>query len=148
MPAILTIEVLISHNFLLITKDAIKANSEIGQPLQLQTGNIEEGFAHAEQILTGTRSCGFLAYSALGDVIVGGQEHFYLEPNAVVVLPSPEGEYEIICSTQNPTKTQSTVARALGLQDSAVNVTVVVLFLRALITAVQACWWRFWWQGN
>lgn len=98
LPAILTIE------------DAIKANSEIGQPLQLQTGNIEEGFAHAEQILT-------------GDVIVGGQEHFYLEPNAVVVLPSPEGEYEIICSTQNPTKTQSTVARALGLQDSAVNVT-------------------------
>lgn len=41
-----------------------------------------------------------------GIVRMGGQEHFYLETNACVVVPKPEdGEMEIYSSTQNPTET-------------------------------------------
>ncbi len=41
-----------------------------------------------------------------GVVRIGGQEHFYLETQACVVVPKPEdGEMEIYSSTQNPTET-------------------------------------------
>lgn len=41
-----------------------------------------------------------------GVVRIGGQEHFYLETNACVVVPKPEdGEMEVFSSTQNPTET-------------------------------------------
>lgn len=41
-----------------------------------------------------------------GVVRMGGQEHFYLETQACVVVPKPEdGEMEIYSSTQNPTET-------------------------------------------
>lgn len=41
-----------------------------------------------------------------GIVRMGGQEHFYLETQACVVVPKPEdGEMEIYSSTQNPTET-------------------------------------------
>ena len=41
-----------------------------------------------------------------GVVRMGGQEHFYLETQACVVVPKPEdGEMEVYSSTQNPTET-------------------------------------------
>ena len=41
-----------------------------------------------------------------GIVRMGGQEHFYLETQACVVVPKPEdGEMEVYSSTQNPTET-------------------------------------------
>lgn len=41
-----------------------------------------------------------------GVVRMGGQEHFYLETQACVVIPKPEdGEMEVYSSTQNPTET-------------------------------------------
>ena len=37
---------------------------------------------------------------------MGGQEHFYLETQACVVVPKPEdGEIEVFSCTQNPTET-------------------------------------------
>jgi xanthine dehydrogenase/oxidase len=37
---------------------------------------------------------------------MGGQEHFYLETNACLVVPKPEdGEMEIFASTQNANET-------------------------------------------
>ena len=35
-----------------------------------------------------------------GSVRVGGQEHFYLEPQGTVILPSENDEYVVISSTQ------------------------------------------------
>ena len=46
---------------------------------------------------------------------VGAQEHFYLETNATVALPTEHGHLEIIASTQNLTKTQAEVAAVTGL---------------------------------
>ena len=41
-----------------------------------------------------------------GEMNVGGQEHFYLEPNAVIATPQEDNGMFLLCSTQNPTKTQ------------------------------------------
>lgn len=46
---------------------------------------------------------------------VGGQEHFYLEPNVTLVVPTDGDELVVYSSTQNPTKTQNFVAATTGL---------------------------------
>ncbi|KAH8812815.1 putative xanthine dehydrogenase [Xylogone sp. PMI_703] len=52
-----------------------------------------------------------------GTTRIGGQEHFYLETNAVVAVPHPEdGQMEIFASTQNPRETQSYVAQVCDVQ--------------------------------
>ena len=40
------------------------------------------------------------AHIVEGSVRVGGQEHFYLEPQGTVILPSENDEYIVISSTQ------------------------------------------------
>lgn len=42
-------------------------------------------------------------------------EHFYLETNCTIVLPTDAGCLEIYSSTQNPTKTQNFCASVCGL---------------------------------
>ncbi|KAL3270338.1 hypothetical protein HHI36_009386, partial [Cryptolaemus montrouzieri] len=47
---------------------------------------------------------------------MGGQEHFYLETQAVIAVPKIEDdEIELHCSTQNPTELSKLVAKVLGL---------------------------------
>ncbi|ONK76222.1 uncharacterized protein A4U43_C03F25280 [Asparagus officinalis] len=56
-----------------------------------------------------------------GEVQVGGQEHFYLEPNSTLIWPVDGGhEVHMISSTQAPQKHQETVARVLDLPFSKV----------------------------
>ncbi|KAA8901382.1 Molybdopterin-binding domain of aldehyde dehydrogenase-domain-containing protein [Sphaerosporella brunnea] len=56
---------------------------------------------------------------------IGGQEHFYLETQAVVIIPKPEdGEMEVWSSTQNPTETQTYIAQVTGVQANKVVVKV------------------------
>ncbi|KAG6629944.1 xanthine dehydrogenase 1-like isoform X1 [Carya illinoinensis] len=51
-----------------------------------------------------------------GDVQVGGQEHFYLEPNSSMIWTVDGGnEVHMISSTQAPRKHQGYVSRVLGL---------------------------------
>ena len=54
-------------------------------------------------------SKGNLYFQAIdsSEIRIGGQEHFYLETQASIVIPKWEdGEFEIIAATQNPTETQ------------------------------------------
>lgn len=79
---------------ILTIEDAIEKQSfyENVDPY-IKRGNVEEAFAQADHVFTGTSR-------------MGGQEHFYLETQATVAVPKPEdGEMEIFSSTQNPTET-------------------------------------------
>lgn len=87
LPAILTIE------------EAIQHDSFHPFYREIKTGDVEEAFKNCDYVFTGTAR-------------MGGQEHFYLETNATLVVPSPEdGAMEIFSSTQNPNEAQAFAAR-------------------------------------
>jgi len=82
LPAILTID------------EAIKTNSFYAHDRELKKGiaiegSIEDAFSECDRIFEGTTR-------------MGGQEHFYLETNAALVIPHMEdGNMEVWSSTQN-----------------------------------------------
>ena len=59
-----------------------------------------------------------------GHLVVGGQEHFYLEGQVALVIPGEAGELHVWSSTQHPTETQHVIARNLGCADALVTVEV------------------------
>ncbi|XP_065807945.1 xanthine dehydrogenase/oxidase [Labrus bergylta] len=92
-------------------QEAIAAKS-FYQPIRtIQKGDLEAGFKQADHILE-------------GEIHIGGQEHFYLETNVTLAVPREEGEMELFVSTQSATKTQSLVAKALGVPANRVVVRV------------------------
>ena len=92
LPAIFTIE------------EAIEQESFFQHYRYIRRGGpIEEAMAKADHVFSGVAR-------------MGGQEHFYLETQAVAVIPKPEGgEIEVWSSTQNPTETQTYVAQVCGV---------------------------------
>lgn len=81
LPAIFSIE------------DAIAKESFFPHYRYINKGDTEGAFSKADHVFTGVAR-------------IGGQEHFYLETQACVVVPKPEdGEIEVYSSTQNPTET-------------------------------------------
>ena len=81
LPAIFTIE------------EAIEKESYFPHYRYINKGDVVGAFEKADHVFTGVTR-------------MGGQEHFYLETQACVVVPKPEdGEIEIFSSTQNPTET-------------------------------------------
>jgi xanthine dehydrogenase/oxidase len=86
-------------------QDAIEANSFYSNPMELCVGDIEQMRSESEVILE-------------GEVNVGGQEHFYLETNCALVIPSEGNTLEIFSSTQNPNETQMHCALACGIPAS------------------------------
>ncbi|XP_078068351.1 xanthine dehydrogenase/oxidase [Mustelus asterias] len=84
-------------------QDAIDHESFFFPPRKLENGNIELGFAQADDIIE-------------GEMYIGGQEHFYLETQCTVAVPKGEdGEMELFISTQSPTQMQTLIAKALGV---------------------------------
>jgi xanthine dehydrogenase large subunit len=66
-----------------------------------------------------------LANSALrlqGTVLMGGQDHFYLEGQIAVAIPQEDGAMLVHSSTQHPTEVQHIVAHALGVGAHSVTV--------------------------
>lgn len=81
LPAIFTIEEAIAHE------------SYFDHYRYINVGDVEGAFDKADHVFSGI-------------VRMGGQEHFYLETQACVVIPKPEdGEMEVFSCTQNPTET-------------------------------------------
>ena len=95
LPAVLTID------------KAIAKQQFIGPRRRIQRGDVAGAFANAQHLLEGTLRS-------------GGQEHFYLEPQAALAIPSEAGQITIHSSTQNPTEIQAVVARCLGLRQNQV----------------------------
>ena len=81
LPAIFTIE------------EAIGKESFFPHYRYINKGDLDKAFSKADHVFTGIAR-------------MGGQEHFYLETQACVVVPKPEdGEMEVYSSTQNPSET-------------------------------------------
>ncbi|KAB5562555.1 hypothetical protein PHYPO_G00019190 [Pangasianodon hypophthalmus] len=87
-------------------QDAI-ANQSFYQPVRtIERGDLVQGFQESDHIVQ-------------GEIHIGGQEHFYLETNCTLAVPRGEdGEMELFVSTQAATKTQTLVAKALGVPAS------------------------------
>jgi xanthine dehydrogenase/oxidase len=58
-----------------------------------------------------------------GSLYMGGQEHFYLETNASVAIPTDNNCLEIYSSTQNITESQIYVSSVLDIPSSKIKVT-------------------------
>ncbi|KAL1546681.1 xylitol dehydrogenase [Salvia divinorum] len=97
LPAVLSIE------------EAIAANSFHPETERcLRKGDVDRCFRQCDNMIE-------------GEVQVGGQEHFYLEPNSTLIWTVDGGnEVHMISSTQAPKKHQQYVARVLGLPMSKV----------------------------
>ncbi|MEM7645192.1 MAG: molybdopterin cofactor-binding domain-containing protein, partial [Pseudomonadota bacterium] len=96
-PALLTIE------------DAMAAESWFDGGSRIWSdGDVAAGLAAAPQVTT-------------GQIEIGGQEHFYLEGQAALAMPSEAGEMHVLTSTQHPTEIQHKVADALGVPMHAVR---------------------------
>ena len=86
--------------------EAIKYESYLGDTLCLRRGDVIKALADAEHTLEGT-------------LFIGGQEHFYLETNCCMAIPSNGNqELTLYSSTQSPSKTQELTALALGRDSS------------------------------
>ena len=82
--------------------DAIAAESYIGPPRAIARGDFDAGFARAPHHFSGT-------------MLIGGQEHLYLETQCALAIPGENGHITIHSSTQNPTEIQSMAAHVLNL---------------------------------
>ncbi|CAM1510465.1 Fc.00g008000.m01.CDS01 [Cosmosporella sp. VM-42] len=79
---------------------------------EIKKGDVEEAFKNCDYVFTGISR-------------MGGQEHFYLETNACMVVPHPEdGAMEIFASTQNANETQAFAARVCDVQSNKIVVRV------------------------
>jgi len=98
LPAILTID------------DAMAADSRFEDgPVIWSKGDAASAIANAAHVVEGSME-------------LGGQEHFYLEGQAALVLPQEGGDMLVHSSTQHPTEIQHKVADALGLPMHSVRV--------------------------
>lgn len=100
------------YTTILTVEEAIEHESFFETSPRTDKGNIDTAFKNAKYVFEGVSR-------------MGGQEHFYLEPQGCVVVPEPEdGELKIYSSTQNPTEAQAFAAKVTGVPSSRVVVRV------------------------
>ena len=92
-------------------EDAFEHDSFLQAPRICKTGDAKTALAAAPHRLS-------------GELRLGGQEHFYLEGQAAMALPSENDEFIIHSSTQHPTEIQHKIAEALALPYAAITVQV------------------------
>ena len=63
-------------------------------------------------------------HSLEGRLVLGGQDHFYLEGQVALATPGEAGDLHVWSSTQHPTETQHVIGRVLGKPDNAITVEV------------------------
>ncbi|MHB8476860.1 MAG: xanthine dehydrogenase molybdopterin binding subunit [Steroidobacteraceae bacterium] len=54
------------------------------------------------------------AHRLRASIVIGGQDHFYLEGHIAAAIPQEDGGMLVVSSTQHPTEVQSVVAHALA----------------------------------
>ncbi len=86
---------------LLTIEDALAAGDEFEAPLVFNKGDTAGALETAPHRVSGS-------------ITIGGQEHFYLESHAALVMPQEDGDMLVHSSTQHPTEIQHKVAEAIG----------------------------------
>ncbi|SMX50770.1 xanthine dehydrogenase molybdopterin binding subunit [Maliponia aquimaris] len=88
---------------ILTADEALEADSRFEEgPRIWARGDLEAAFSGSDHVIESR-------------IEMGGQEHFYLEGQAALVLPQEDGDMLVMSSTQHPTEIQHKVAHALGL---------------------------------
>ncbi|MGS0740418.1 xanthine dehydrogenase molybdopterin binding subunit [Glaciimonas sp. GG7] len=87
---------------ILTPQAAHAAQSYVLPPMHLARGDFQQAFAKAPHTLS-------------GELLVGGQEQFYLEGQISYAIPKEGNGMLVLCSTQHPSEMQHVVAHALGL---------------------------------
>ena len=105
-------------------EEAVKSDSRLVHPeyksnvvvhYPLIKGDVEKGFAESDQVIERKYHTGF-------------QEHGYIEPETVTVVPDPTTKgFKVYGSIQNPFTTRKVIAMYLGLNLNQVNVMCSVL---------------------
>jgi xanthine dehydrogenase large subunit len=89
----------------------VKAGIEAGHilygPHLIERGDVDGAFAKAALVVD-------------SEVGSPGQDHFYLETQAAMVIPEEDGTYLVHSSTQHPTEIQKVVAATLGISENRV----------------------------
>ena len=88
-----------------------KGGKLVTEPLILSRGDAAIALANAPHRLQGAMT-------------IGGQDHFYLEGQIALAIPSEDGDVTVYASTQHPSEVQHMVAQVLGVPLHAVSVDV------------------------
>ncbi len=90
-------------------QDALEqATEDVVPPYAFIRGDAQEEIKSAQNAISET-------------LAIGGQEHFYLEGQVSLAIPSDDSGMLVHCSTQHPTEVQHIVAKMLNLPDAAVT---------------------------
>ena len=96
--------------FVLDADAAIAAGGRlVTDPLKLERGDVAGGIAGAKNRVKGR-------------MVIGGQDHFYLEGQIAMAIPGEDDEVTVWASTQHPSEIQHMVAHVLGISQHAVTV--------------------------
>ena len=88
---------------------AMSKKSFLDSPLEVNMGDAVKAINSATNRLT-------------GELIIGGQEHYYLEGQVALAIPTEDNEMVVHSSTQNPTEVQHLVAHVLSVPHNAIEV--------------------------
>lgn len=86
----------------LTVKDALAKQHFVRPPFTMQRGDSKSAIANAEHQLS-------------GEIVVGGQEHMYLEGQVSTAVPTEDGGMNIYTSSQHPSEVQKLVAEVLDI---------------------------------
>ena len=88
---------------------AMAKKSFLDEPLIVSTGDSNKAIDSSKNKLNGSLS-------------IGGQEHYYLEGQVALAIPTEDNEMVVHSSTQNPTEVQHLVAHVLDVPQNAIEV--------------------------
>lgn len=88
---------------------AISKQEFLDKTYRIARGDAERGIRESKHKLEGT-------------CVIGGQEHFYLESQAALVVPGEYDQLVVHSSTQHPSEIQQVLAKVLGLRQNQVVV--------------------------
>jgi xanthine dehydrogenase large subunit len=90
-------------------EDALDQNTKDVLPLyEFRRGDVAKALAGSPLTLSDS-------------IMVGGQEHFYLEGQVALAIPEEDGGMTVYSSTQHPTEVQHCVAKMLAVPDARVT---------------------------